>query len=64
MNQIIKDMKAVDMSTSSKTVVEDLEVENDFLKIVTIDHDGPSNTLHVINKDTAMQTVHTKIEAI
>ena len=62
MNQIIKDMKDVDMSTGSTTVVEDMEVEDDFLEIVTIDHDDPSSVLHATKKDIAMQTVHTRIE--
>ena len=64
MSQIIKDMKVIDTSIGSTIVVEDLEVENDFLEIVTIDHDNPSSDLHVIKKDTATQTSHTKIELI
>ena len=53
MNRIIKYMKAIDMSAGSTIVVENLEVEDNFLEIVTIDHDNPSNALHVIKKDTA-----------
>ena len=64
MSQIIKDMKAADMSAGSTTVMEDLEVEDDFLEIATIDHDDPSSALHVIKKYTVMQTVHTRIELI
>ena len=64
MNQIIKDMKDVDMSSGSTTVMEDMEVEGDFLEIATIDHDDPSSALHVIKKDTATQTIHTRIELI
>ena len=62
--QIIKYMKAVYMSAGSTTVVEDMEVEDNFLEIVTVDHDDPSSALHVIKKDTATQTVHTRIELI
>ena len=62
MNQIIKDMKVVDMSTGSTTVVEGLEAEDDFLEITTIDHDDPSSALHATKKDIAMQTSHTRIE--
>ena len=61
MNQIIKDMKAVDMSASSTTIMEDLEVEDDFLEIMTTDHYDPSSALHVIKKGTATQIVHTRI---
>ena len=57
-------MKVIDTSSGLTIVVEDLEVEDDFLEIVTIDHDNPSSALHVIKKDTAMQTVHTRIELI
>ena len=64
MNQIIKDMKAVGMSASSTTVVEDMEVEDDFPKITRTDHDNPSSALHVIKKDTSTQIVHTRIELI
>ena len=64
MSQIIKDMKAVDMSIDSTSVVEDMEVEDDFLEIATINHVGPSSALHATNKDIAMQTVHTRLELI
>ena len=64
MSQIIKDMKAVDMSTGSTTVMEDMEVKDDFLEITTIDHDDPSSALHVIKKDTTTQTFNTRIELI
>ena len=60
-SQIIKDMRAVDMSVGSTTVMEDMEVKDDFWEITTIDHDDPSSALHVINKDTTTQTVHTRI---
>ena len=63
-NRIIKDMKAVDMSTGSTTVVEDMEVEVDSLGIVTIDHVSPSNVLHAIKKVIDMQTAHTRTETI
>ena len=49
-SQIIKDVKVIDMTISSKTVMEDMEVEDDFLEITTIDHDGPSNALHATKK--------------
>ena len=64
MNQIIKDMKVVDMSADSTTNVEGLEVEDDFLEIVTIDHDDPSSALHATKKYIPMQTFHTRIELI
>ena len=54
MNQIIKDMKAINMSVSLTIFVEDLEVEDDFLEIATIDHDEPYSDSLVIKKDTAM----------
>ena len=63
-SQIIKDMKVVDMSTGLTTVVEDMEVENDFLEIATIDHDDPSSALHVTKRDIAMLNFHTRIEPI
>ena len=64
MSQIIKDMKAVDMSVDSTTVMEDMEVEVDFLEITTIDHVGPSSSLHATKEDIAMLTGHTRIELI
>ena len=57
-------MKAVNMSVSFTTIVEDMEVKDDSLEITTIDHDDPSSALHVINKDTTTQTIHTRIELI
>ena len=57
-------MKVINTSASSTIVVEDLEVEDDFLEIATIDHDEPSSALHVIKKDTATQTFHKRIELI
>ena len=48
----IKDMKSVDTSVGSTTIVEDMEVEDDFLEIATIDHVGPSNALHATKKAT------------
>ena len=60
MNQAIDNMKVVDTSVGSTTVVEDLEVKDDSLEIMTIDHDDQSNVLHAIKKDTDMQTVHIK----
>ena len=53
-NWIIKDMKAVDMSTSSTIVMEDMEVKDGFLEIMTIDHDDPSSALHAIKKGITM----------
>ena len=49
-SQIIKDMKSVDTSVGSTTIVEDMEVEEDFLEIGTIDHIGPSSALHATKK--------------
>ena len=63
-SQIIKDMKAVDMSISSTTVVEDMEVKVDSLGIVTIDHVRPSSVSHAIKKVIGMQTSHTRTEPI
>ena len=53
-SEIIKYMKAIDMSVGSTTVVEDVEVDNDFLEITTIDHDDPSSDLHATNKAIVM----------
>ena len=64
MNQIIKDMKVVDMSAGSTTIVEGLEVEDDFLEIATIDHDSPSSALHATKKDITMLITHKRIELI
>ena len=60
MNQIIKDMKAVDMSIGSTTIVEDMEVKVDSLGITTINHVGPSSVLHAIKKVIDMHTTHTR----
>ena len=49
-NQIINDMKAIDMSAGSTTVMEDMEVEVNSLGIMTIIHVGTSSVLHAINK--------------
>ena len=57
-------MKAIDMSSSSITVMEDMEVEDDFLEIATIDHIGPSSALHATKKAINMHTIHTRIESI
>ena len=42
--------------------VEAMEVKVDSLGIETTDHIDPSNVLHVIRRDTDMQTVHTRTE--
>ena len=60
--QTIDNMKAADTNTDSTTVVEDLEVEDDSLEIVTIDHNVRFNASHAIKKDTSMWIVHTKTE--
>ena len=52
--QIIKDMKAFDMSAGSTTIVEDMEVEDNFFEIATIDNDDPSNDLHATKKAITM----------
>ena len=62
MNKIIKDMKAIDMSASSTTIMEDMEFEVDSLGIATTDHVGPANVSHATNKDTGMQTFHIRTE--
>ena len=64
MSQIIKDMKAFDMSASLTTIMEDMEVEDDFLEITTIDHDVPSSALHATKKAISMQTIYTRVEPI
>ena len=63
-SQIIKDMKAVDINVSSTIVVEDMEVDDNFMEIATINHDNPSSALHATKKAIAMQTVHRRIELI
>ena len=55
-------MKVEDMSADMTIDVEAMEVEVDSLEIETTDHVDPSNALHVIRRDIAMQTVHIKIE--
>ena len=60
--QTIDNMKAPDTNVDSTIVVEDLEVEDDSLEIVTIDHDDQSNVSHAIKKDIGMWTVHIKTE--
>ena len=51
-SRIIKYTKVVDTCIDSTIIVEDLEFEDDFLEIMTIDQDDPSSALHVINMDT------------
>ena len=43
-------------------VVHDVDGDDD--DHVTTNHNDPSSDLHVINKDTATQTIHTRIELI
>ena len=62
MNQAIDNMKVIDTNVGSTTVMEDSEVKDDSMEIVTIDHNDRSNVLHVIKKDTDMRTVHIKTE--
>ena len=50
MSQIIKYMKAIDMRISSTTIMEDMEVKDDFLEIVTINNNNPSSALHATKK--------------
>ena len=38
-NQTIENTKAIDMIVVSTTIMEDLEVEDDSLEIMTINHD-------------------------
>ena len=63
-NRIIKDTKAVDMSASSTTIMEDMEVEVDSLGIVTTNHVDPSSVSHATKKVIDMQTAHTRIKLI
>ena len=49
-SQIIKNMKAIDMSIDLTTVMEDMEFEVDSLGIMEIDDVGPSSVLHAIKK--------------
>ena len=64
MSRIIKDMKVVNMSVGLTTIVEDMEVKDNFLEIMTIDHDEPSSALHATKKDITMLISHTRIELI
>ena len=64
MSQIIKDTKDIDMSAGSTTVVRDMDVGDDSLEIMTIDHDDPYSGLHVTKRDINMQNIHTTIELI
>ena len=57
---MVKDMMVDDMSTGMTIDVEAMEVKVDSLGIKTTDHINPSNVLHVIRRDTNMQTVHTR----
>ena len=57
MKQEINNTKFVDTSAISKTIMEDLEVEDDSLEIVTINHDDQYNVLHPIKNDSGMQYV-------
>ena len=57
MYQTIDNMKVVDTSVDSTTVVEDLEVEDDSMEIVTINHDDQYNVLHPIKNDSGMKYV-------
>ena len=50
MNRIIKGTKVIDMSASSTTDVEDMEVEFDSLGIATTDHVGPPNVSRATKK--------------
>ena len=60
--RIVRDMKVEDTSTGMTINVEATEDEVDSLGIETTDHVDPSNVLHVIRRDTGMQTIHTRIE--
>ena len=62
MNKIIKGMMVFDMSTSSTTNVEDMEVEVDSLGITRTDHVVPPNVSHATKKDTNMKTIHIRTE--
>ena len=63
-NQIIKYMKAIDMSTGSTTIVEDMEVEVNSMGITTTNHVGPSSDSYATKKVINMQTSHRKTESI
>ena len=60
MIKTIKDTKVEDTSTGMTIDVEAMEVEVDSLGIKTTDHIDPFNVLHVIRRDTGMQTAHTR----
>ena len=60
MIRTINDTKVEDTSVGMTIDVEAMEVEVDSLGIETTDHVDPSNVLHVIRRDTDMQTVHTR----
>ena len=62
MIRTIKDTKVEDTSIGMKIDVEAMEVKVNSLGIETTDHINPSNVLHVIRRDTGMQTVHTRTE--
>ena len=64
MIKIIKGTKVVDMSVSSTTDMEDMEVEVDSLGIATTDHVGPSNVSRATKRVTDMQNVHTRTKLI
>ena len=54
---MVDDM-SVDMAIDAKA----MEEEVDSLGIETTDRVNPSSALHVIKRDTGMQTVHTRTE--
>ena len=60
MIRTIKYTKVEDTSAGMTTDVEAIEVDVDSLGIETPEHVDPSNVLHVIRRDTDMQTVHTR----
>ena len=60
MYQTIDNMKAADTNANSTTVVEDLEAEDVYMEIMTIDHDDRFNASHAIKKDIDMRIFHTK----
>ena len=55
---------ADDMSVGTTIDAQAMEEKVDSLGITTIDHVDPSNVLHVIRRDTGMETVHTRTELI
>ena len=58
MTKTVRDMKFKDTSAGMTIDVEATEDEVDSLGIETTDHVDPSNVLHVIKRDTGMQTIH------